>query len=138
MKKAIVLLAVLLIAGYAHAKDLNWAADPVTAVQGRHGAVKAYTFSDNVAVTLETMYVTGWVETAEGSGHAPIGFTISVETNDARYSCGGGTPTTGGLGHLLAAGSSRELSVAAGDTCKVIPKTAGSYPLIQLNPIYSK
>lgn len=137
MKRFMAALALLgLFASPALAVDPNWSANPVLGVQGRHGPVKAYTFADNVAVTLSTAYVTGWVDAT--SGFSPIGFTISVETYDARYSCGGGTPTTSGLGHLLAAGASRELSVAAGDTCRVIPKTAGSYPLIQLNPIYSK
>ena len=135
MKRYLAVLVLLCIACSAYATDPNWGAEPSMPLQGRHGAVKAYTFSDNAAVTLTTMYVTGWESTIYGS---PIGFTVSVETNDARYSCGGGTPTTSGLGHLLAAGSSRELMMTGGESCKIIPKTAGSYPLIQLNPIYSK
>lgn len=131
----LIAVALCLVALPAFAGNPNWGADPVTCVQGRHGAVKAYTFTDNAAVAASTMYVTGWVDTSSG---APIGFTVSVETYDARYSCGSGTPTTSGLGHLLAAGSSREVLTSASDTCRFIPKTAGSYPLIQLNPIYSK
>jgi hypothetical protein len=136
MKRLILASLILcLFVGTSFAVDGNWSATPVVAVQGRHGPVKAYTFTDNAAVTLTTAYVTGWVEAS--TGYAPIGFTISVETNDARYSCGGGTPTAT-VGHLLAVGAIRELSVVAGDTCRVVPKTAGSYPLIQINPIYSK
>ena len=136
MKKALFTLALLVFfGGTALAVEPNWGATPTIPLQGRHGAVKAYTFTDNVAVTTNTMYVTGWVDTSYGQ---PIGFTASVETYDARFSCGNGTPTTGGLGHVLAVGQSREFSTWGGEGCKFIPKTAGSYPLIQINPIYSK
>lgn len=135
MRRSFAILIILLIPSALFAADANWGAEPVTCLQGRHGAAKAYTFTDNVAVSASTMYVTGWSDTTYGQ---PIGLTVSVETQDARFSCGGGTPTTGGLGHLLAAGSSREVMTSAPEDCKFIPKTAGSYPLIQINPIYSK
>jgi hypothetical protein len=139
MKKLLVsVIIILCFAGTAFPADQNWSASPATAVTGRMGATKAYTFSDNAAVTLATMYVTGWDDATTGGGHYPVGALISVETNDARISCGGGTPTTSGLGHLLAAGNSFMFVMASGESCKMIPKTAGSYPLVQLTPIYSK
>ena len=85
---------------------------------------------------ISTMYVTGWVRAADR--FSPIGALVSVETNDARFSCGGGTPTTT-LGTPVGGGFQFMLLTGDGlNTCKFIPKTAGSYPLVQLTPIYSK
>jgi len=136
MKNAILVLVLLTcFCGTALAVEPNWGATPSIPLSGRYGATKAYTFTDNTAVTMNTMYVTGWADTLYGQ---PIGAIVSVETQDARFSCGSGTPTTGGLGHKLAADSSFIFSTWGGEGCKFIPKTAGSYPLIQLTPIYSK
>ena len=138
MRRLLVVVGLIVcMAASASAKEANWIADPVTSVYGRMGATKAYTFSGNDAVTLETMYVTGWVDTSTG-GNKPIGAIVSVETYGARWSCGGGTPTTDGLGHLLAVGSSFIFNTYYGENCKFIPKTAGEYPLIQITPLYSK
>ena len=136
MKKLILSIVILLCLGsVAMAVEPNWGASPNIPISGRYGTAKAYTFADNVAVTMTTMYVTGWVDTNYGQ---PIGAIVSVETQDARFSCGSGTPTTSGLGHLLAAGNSWIFSTWGGEGCKFIPKTAGSYPLVQITPIYSK
>ena len=79
MKKILIVLAILMVGSvFADAKDYNWAADPATSVTGRMGAAKAYTFTDNAAVSLSTMYVTGWDDATEGGGHAPIGALVSV------------------------------------------------------------
>jgi len=135
MKRLIVASLLLgLLVSTALAVDPNWMATPTVPRSGNFGAAKAYTFTDNAAVTLETMYVTGWAIAKYGS---PIAAMVSVETYDARFSCGGGTPTTT-LGHLLAVGSSFLLSGDGISTCKFIPKTAGSYPLVQITPIYSR
>lgn len=137
MKRLIVTFMLLgLFASPALAIDPNWIANPVVPVTGSFGAAKAYTFIDNAAVVISTMYVTAWTRAADG--FSPIGMLVSVETQDARFSCGGGTPTVTGLGHLLAAGSSMMFSGDGLNTCKFIPKTAGSYPLVQMSPIYSK
>lgn len=137
MKQGILATIILgLLASSALAVDPNWIATPSVPIVGSFGPAKAYTFTDNTAVLISTMYVTGWTRAADG--FAPIGAMVSVETQDARFSCGGGTPTTSGLGHLMAAGSSMMLSGDGLNTCKFIPKTAGSYPLVQLTPIYSK
>jgi len=136
MKRILVAIALLIcFSSVALAVEPNWGATPNIPISGRFGATKAYTFSADAAVALTTMYVSGWVDTTYGQ---PIGAIVSVETYDARFSCGGGTPTTSGLGHLLAAGSSFMFSTWGGEGCKFINKTAGSNALVQITPIYSK
>ena len=107
MKKYILILAVLALAGTA------WAAgDSFTDFKGTMtvwsypGATKSITV-DNTAKTLQALYEAGGGTWLGGNftAHAPIGMFVTCATTDSRWAFGGTTPSTT-VGHILPAGSS--------------------------------
>ena len=86
---------------------------------------------DNTAQSLQTLAKAAgitWIQ----DGRSPQGALISVETNDARAGATG-TSASGTVGHVLAAGSSWQVSGAGFvNALKLTSATAGSYPVVQI------
>ena len=141
MKKLLVVL-MLLMAIPVFAAD--WAGTPVMDIAGRFGPTIKYTMTSDTAVSLETAYAAGtWLSTAVGpsytSGVAPIGFIISVETNDGRISFGGGTPEVGAAGHVIASGSSMWIrGPGLASTVKITNSATGANAVFQITPEYQQ
>lgn len=121
MKKILVFVAILVLAGAVYAADQSTVAIPggagggqapqtfsgMVLMQGKPGATKAVTV-DNTAKSVKTL-----IEAAGGAFYGgtdgtlvPIGILLTCEDSATRWAFGGTAPTQAGVGHELAADSS--------------------------------
>lgn len=104
MKKIVILMGFLLLAGTA------FAADPLTPLVYQYpviGTPVDNTFAatlDNTTKSIKTLAAAAGI-TWLRNGQPPQGVTISVETKDLRY--GNAAIVSGSVGHVIAAGGSR-------------------------------
>lgn len=91
-----------------------------------------YTFTDNAAVTLTTMWAGDNTATTLPAGIPVKSVTIQAETQAARFAFKE-TPVAGSKGAVLAAASSATFSgQGAYQSMKICPSAAGSYPVVHI------
>ena len=131
MKRLLILVGILLVAGVAFAADVT----PLPYGFPVMGTPVDNTFKatmDNTAKSIQTLAETAgitWVQ----SGQTPHGVWISVETQNARWGTTG-LSASGTVGHVLVKDTAPTHFAGAGfiNALKLTSAAAGSYPVVQI------